>query len=255
MGRCKAWLPWSGQPMLRHVVDTLQSVVSDVVVVGAPDQVLPEVSARRLDDPTEGLGPLAGLAVGLAAVTGPLAFVTATDAPYLTASFIRAVLAVGEAAAPCVGGRIQVLSAVYPGAAAEQARALLASGRRRPLDLLETVGFQTLTEKELPDVRCVEGFNTPSQYLEAIRGQGQHGVKVEFLGRAQKQVRQVIREADPGTLQQVLNQATGDRSLIEEGKVHPAYAVSLDGREFVRDGAVPIGPGERVIVLDAAVGG
>ena len=255
MGRCKAWLPWAGQPMLRHVVETIRTVTSDVVVVGAPDQLLPEVAAERIDDPAEGLGPLAGLAVGLAAVSGPLAFVTATDAPYLTASFIRAVLAVGRPAAPRVGGRIQVLSAVYPTEAAEQAQSLLAEGRRRPLDLLEAVGFQTLTEEEVPDLRCVEGFNTPPQYLEAVSGQPGDGVTVEFLGRAQNKVEKPIRVVDPGPLQQVLIQAVGDCSLIEEGRVRPAYAVSLEGREFVREGAVPIGPGERLIVLDAAVGG
>ena len=241
--------------MLRHVVETIQAVTSDVVVVGAPDQVLPEVSAERIDDVAEGEGPLAGLAVGLAAVAGPLAFVTATDAPYLTPSFIRTVFAVGGAAAPRVGGRIQVLSAVYPTAAAEKAKSLLAAGRRRPLDLLEAVGFRTLTEKEVPDLRCVEGFNTPPQYLEAVQGQGGDGVRVEFLGRAQRKVGKAIRVVDPGTLQQVLAEATGDGSMVEEGKVQPAYAVSLEGREFVREGAVPIGPGERLIVLDAAVGG
>ena len=227
----------------------------DVVVVGAPDQLLPEVAAERIDDPAEGLGPLAGLAVGLAAVSGPLAFVTATDAPFLTASFIRAVLAVGHPVAPRVGGRIQVLSAVYPTQAAEQAQRLLAEGRRRPLDLLEAVGFQTLTEAEVPDLRSVEGFNTPPQYLEAVRGQSGDGVTVEFLGRAQKKVGEATRAVDPGPLQEVLAQASGDGVLIDEGKVHPAYAVSLEGREFVREGAVPIGPGERLIVLDAAVGG
>ena len=255
MGRCKAWLPWAGQPMLRHVVETIQTVTSDVVVVGAPDQILPEVAAQRIDDPAEGLGPLAGLAVGLSAVSGPLAFVTATDAPYLTASFISAVLAVGRPAAARVDGRIQVLSAAYPTDAAEQAQTLLAAGRRRPLDLLEAVGFQTLTEKEVPDLRSVEGFNTPPQYLEAVRGQAGDGVTVEFLGTAQKKVGKSIRVVDPGPLQRVLAEATGDCSLIKERKVHPAFAVSLEGREFVREGAVPIGPGERLIVLDAAVGG
>jgi hypothetical protein len=33
--------------------------------------------------------------------------------------------------------------------------------------------------------------------------------------------------------------------------VAPAFLVSLDGREFVRDARIPIGPGERAIVMDA----
>ena len=255
MGRCKAWLPWQGRPMLGHVVDVLKNVTPDIVVVGAPDQVLPEVPAQRMNDETEGLGPLAGVAVGLEAVRGPYAFVTATDAPYLTEAFVRAVLAVGGPAAPLVAGRVQVLSAAYPALAAEQARDLLNQGLRRPLDLLEALGFAVLAGDDLPDIRSVEGFNTPFQYLEAVREQQTTGVTVEFLGRLEKKVSVATRVVGSGALRDVLNEASPDWPLTEEGKVCSPYAVSLDGREFLRDGAVPIGPGERLIVLDAAVGG
>jgi hypothetical protein len=37
--------------------------------------------------------------------------------------------------------------------------------------------------------------------------------------------------------------------------VTPPFLASIDGRAFFRDAAIPVGPGERVIVLDSAAGG
>src|SRR5713226_9551253 len=83
MGRPKAWLPFHGQPMLARVLARLAPLFEERVVVRAPGQELPEVEARFVDDEQPGLGPVAGLSVGLAAVTRPLAFVISCDAPFV----------------------------------------------------------------------------------------------------------------------------------------------------------------------------
>ena len=57
-----------------------------------------------------------------------------------------------------------------------------------------------------------------------------------------------------GTLESVLGRAPAPLVLCEEGRVARAFQVSLGGRDLVRDGRVPIGPDERVIVRDAAAG-
>jgi len=255
MGRPKAWLPWAGQPILCHVVSRLAEVVDEVIVVAAPDQLLPEVGVRVVSDREGGLGPLAGIAEGLRHAAGELAFVTATDAPYLTAAFVRALLAVGGAAAPSVDGFVHPLSAVYPTSAADRADDLLREGRRRPLDLLEALAFERLSADRLPDVVSVRGFNTPAEYLEASRAEPGAPVTVELMGRARRQAGRRCIDVPVGALREVLGAVSDHVSLVEDGRVATPYRISLDGRAFVCDVEVPIGPGEHVIVLDASVGG
>lgn len=58
-----------------------------------------------------------------------------------------------------------------------------------------------------------------------------------------------------GTLGEVLSNLPESLSLIEGGHVAKSHLVSLGGRDLVRDLAVPVGPDERVIVIDALAGG
>lgn len=256
MGRAKAWLPWAGRPILCHVVERLRAVVDEVWVVAAPDQSLPEVAAPVIADREGGLGPLAGIREGLLHARGELAFVTATDAPYLTDAFVRAVLGVGRAAAPVLDGFVHPLSAAYPSAAAGEAERLLAAGHRRPLDLLERLDYAPLSFDELPDADSVRGFNTPEAYLAAARAEaGALPVILELTGRARARLGASAIEVPAGRLGDVLA-VLGDRLDVVEGdRVARPYAISLEGRTFLRDLQVPIGPGEHVIVLDASVGG
>jgi len=241
--------------MLQHVVERLAEVVDDVWVVAAPDQPLPDVAALVATDREGGLGPLAGIREGLAHARGELAFVTATDAPYLTTAFVRAVLGAGRAAAPMLDGFLHPLSAAYPTAGAEAAGRLLGAGRRRPRDLLEALDFVALGPGDLPDVASVEGFNTAESYLAAARTVDPSPVILELTGRARERVGERAIETPAGRLSDVLR-AVSDRLALTEGeRVARAYKVSLEGRDFLTDLRVPIGPGEHVIVLDAAVGG
>lgn len=258
MGRPKAWLPWRGRPMLVHVVELLRGVVSDVVVVSSsaldPPPLPPPV--RIVRDDTPGEGPLVGLAVGLEALEADLAFATATDVPFLSEAFVRAVLARGVAAAPVVSGFVQTLAAAYPKHAAARARALLAEGRRRPLDLLEACGFEALSSDDLPDLQSLQGFNTPEAYLDAVRADDPDArATLEFVGRPRALAGVDGLAVKVGLLEEVLARAPGGIELVEDGRVAPPFIVSLAGREFVRDARIPIGPGERVIVLDASAGG
>lgn len=256
MGRAKAWLPWRGRPMLVHVVEVLRSVVDDVVVVSSTELDPPPVDARVVRDDLHGEGPLAGLAVGLDALEADLAFATGTDVPYLSASFVRAVLASGGPAAPVVDGFVQTLAAAYPKSAAVTARALLGAGRRRPLDLLEALDYAPLEAHALPDLTSLEGFNTPEAYLTAVRADAPRAeATLEFLGRSRRLAGVDSISVPVGRLADVLGNAPGELAMVEEGRVAPPFIVSLGGRDFVRDAGIPIGADERVVVLDASAGG
>ncbi|MGH8922360.1 MAG: molybdenum cofactor guanylyltransferase, partial [Actinomycetes bacterium] len=106
MGTAKAALEWHGSTLLRRTLGILRRAVDGpLLVVGAPGQPLPEIGpqVQIVEDPQEGLGPLQGIAAGLAALAGgvsgadripgaDVAFVCATDLPFLHPTFVRRVL-------------------------------------------------------------------------------------------------------------------------------------------------------------------
>ncbi len=248
MGRDKPWLPWRGQPVLAHVVEQLGQAVDEVLVVSAPGQALPPTAARQVEDQEEGLGPLAGLRAGLSASAEGLVFVTAADAPFLTPAFVAAVLARGGAAAPEAQGRVQTLSAAYPAKAWRDAEALLAQGKRRPLDLLERIGFERLSLDDLPDPDSIRGFNTPSEYLAAVRADAPGGlarVSLEDPNRDGAGEQQV----PVGTLWEILVAAGADPELLEGDQLAAPYVACLDGRFKLRDARIPVGAGEQIRLI------
>ncbi|HLQ46686.1 MAG TPA: NTP transferase domain-containing protein, partial [Planctomycetaceae bacterium] len=92
MGRPKLSLPFGSELLLPRVVRILREVVSPVVVVAAPDQLVPPLPSNVLivRDEQEYLGPLAGMEAGLRALADAVdvAFVSACDVPLLRPEFI-----------------------------------------------------------------------------------------------------------------------------------------------------------------------
>ncbi|NNL86952.1 MAG: NTP transferase domain-containing protein, partial [Myxococcales bacterium] len=194
---------------------------------------------------------------GLSALAEERAFVVATDTPFLTAEFVRALLAISDAAAPLDGeGFVQPLAAVYPARGAEIAERLLVRGERRPKALLDALSFRAVGADALPAVRSLRGFNTPHAYLEAVRSVVPDArAAVEFFGRPRLALGARRREAPIDTLGGLLAKAAPEIDWLDGGELSREYLVSLDGRAFVRDLKIPVGPGETIIVLDAPAGG
>ena len=97
MGGPKAALEWHGSTLLYRTAAVLARAVNGpVVVVAAPGQDLPSLPAgvEVVEDPVEGMGPMQGIATGLAAVSEAerRAFVCSTDLPFLHPAFVVAVL-------------------------------------------------------------------------------------------------------------------------------------------------------------------
>ncbi len=251
MGRDKAWLPWRGQPMVAHVVSILRPIVDEVVVVASDAFELPTMEARVVRDREPALGPLAGIREGLEQINTDFAFVTGTDAPFLSPAFVTALLSYGCAAAPEIDGHVQTLAAVYPRNALERIGAMLAEGRARPLQLLEELGYRKLSARELPDPKSVRGFNTPDEYLEAVRESGGGTTAtLEFQGRARLAMGYSELEVPIGTLGDVLAPFQPSIGILEGDVVAKAFSISLNGRGLARSAAIPVGPGERICVLD-----
>ena len=217
--------------MVCHVVEKLAETLDDIVVVAAPGQALPELKARIVRDREPHLGPLAGLREGLAAIKNPRAFVTATDAPFLTSGFIKNLLSREEPITPEVDGFTQTLCAVYPAEASRKADEILSAGRRRPLELVESMGFTKIAEHELVDPGSISGFNTPDAYLEAARKIAPHG-QVVITRENGDTVSTPI-----GSLQDVLRAAG-----IEAPETQVTFKQGLTFNGL----SVPVGPGEEL---------
>jgi molybdopterin-guanine dinucleotide biosynthesis protein A len=241
--------------MVAHVVSILRPIVDEVVVVASEGLELPPLEARVVRDREPALGPLAGIREGLEQIRADFAFVTGTDAPFLSPAFVEKLLSCGCAAAPEIDGHVQTLAAVYPREALERIDAMLAEGRARPLQVLEEFGYRKLSEAELPDPQSVRGFNTPDEYLEAVRGsEARATATLEFRGRARLAMGRSELEVPVGTLGDVLAPFQPSIGILDGDVVAEPFSISLNGHGPACSAAIPVGPGERICVLDAAVG-
>jgi molybdopterin-guanine dinucleotide biosynthesis protein A len=256
MGRAKAWLPWFGRPMVEHVVEALRKSVDEIVVVRSPELDLPPLKAQVICDEEPGQGPLAGIRYGLEASSSEFAFVTSVDSPYLSAEYIEALFSFGVTAAPVADDHVQVLSAIYPSRAWKIATEFLVKGKRRPLALLEALQYKPVEVAKSSRRAAWMGFNTPDEYLDAVRLQDPAATaEVEVLGRIASKLECARFRAPVGTLGDVLHRLPESLGLISGGRVSNAHLVSLGGRDLVRDLALPVGPDEKVSVIDALAGG
>ena len=256
MGRAKAWLPWFGKTMIEHVVETVRPVVDEVIVVTSDVVDLPALGARVVLDREDGGGPLVGLREGLETATAEFAFVTSVDAPFLGDEFVENLFSYGKAAAPIADGHVQVLCAVYPCDAWRTADALLAQEIRRPLRLLEALDYHGVEYPASNETPAWKGFNTPEEYLAAVRSRDPEALaEIEFLGRSAGVVGRAKERIAIGTLGELFARLPDSAGLIEDGRLRKSHLVCLGGRDLVRDLSVPVGPGERVSVIDALAGG
>ena len=154
MGRDKASLRFGSETLLARVVRLVGEVAADVVLVAREGQELP-AGFEALRDPAEGLGPLAGIAVGLSAVRGDRALVVACDMPLLRAGLARRLLERSEgvdACVPVVDGYPVPTCAVYARSTAARARELLERRELRPRAFLDGLRTRYVAEDELRDV-------------------------------------------------------------------------------------------------------
>jgi molybdopterin-guanine dinucleotide biosynthesis protein A len=181
MGRPKALLPFGGEVLLHRVVRVLSGVIEPVVVVAGPSQVLPPLPPGVLvaRDDREYLGPLNGLAAGLAALGGraEVAYLTSCDVPFLRPSFVRRVVeGLGEAdvCLPDVGGFKHPLAAAYRVSVLAVVRELIAANRLRPVFLTEAVPTCVLGPADFDeaDLVSLRNVNTPEEYEAAVRAAG-----------------------------------------------------------------------------------
>ncbi len=265
MGSAKASLEWHGSTLLRRATGVLGRVVSGpVVVVRAPDQPLPSLppGVVVVDDPREGLGPLQGIAVGLAAADeagAEAAFVCSTDLPFLHPAFVARVLRSVDGAdvvLPVVRGHRQPLAAAYRTALAPAAAELVAAERLRPAFLFDDAAVAVLDEAALladprlaardPDLDSVHNVNDPAEYA-AARARPAPQVTVRRYG--------VLALAGHGGPQAVRAATVGAAAEAVDLALDRHVVAALDGDRTTRDPEVPLATGDSVAFLSADAGG
>ena len=182
MGTSKALLPFGPETMLQRVVRLLETVVSPIVVVAAPDQQLPALPPAVIvtRDEREGRGPLEGLRAGLKALPADVdaAYVTSCDVPLLDPGFVRQMIDLADGYDVAVveqDGFAHPLSAVYRRATLPHVEDLLANDRLRPAFLFEAVNTRRVSPVQMtsdPELRTLRNLNTTEDYQRALADAG-----------------------------------------------------------------------------------
>ena len=264
MGTPKAALEWHGSTLLRRTADIVSRATDGpVVVVRARGQALPVLPAQVevIDDPREGMGPIQGLAAGLAEIAGraEIAFVCSTDMPFLHPAFVRRVLRAAAEGAdvglPIARGYPQPLAAAYRATLAPVAERLVKEGRLRPAFLFDECVVTRLDEAALradpilaaldPDLDSVVNINEPADY-EAARSRPAPEVTIQRFGAL----------ADGHRGPEAIRAATMADAAALAGLVLGRHVVAaLNGDQITRDGETPLATGDSVSFLSADAGG
>jgi molybdopterin-guanine dinucleotide biosynthesis protein A len=176
MGTDKARLLIGDESFVQRIGRQLSKVTPKVSVVGKMDPT--GLTFPVVQDVHERWGALGGLHAALAACEAQWALVVACDLPYVTAALFNRLLLLAtdfDAVAPVQkDGRRQPLCAVYRVAAClPQAEALIKTGERKPVALLQSVTTRWLEFSEVEDLtganRFFDNINTPKDYARVSK--------------------------------------------------------------------------------------
>ena len=273
MGRAKALLPFDNEPLIAHVVRRLKSWFPEIIVVAAPDQELPELSAVLVRDEIAYQGPVSGIYHGLKAATKDVCFVTSCDAPFLNFELIDHLLeqiSEYDVVVPFWQERFQPLHAIYRTSVVPLLKEQLERGELRPIFLYDKVRTRKIQEAEIrrldPEGLSFLNMNSPADYVAALqlwRERNTISVCVELFGVARMltKTQSVSLDLNEGaTLAQVFS-ALGEklpalvgRVLNSGGLIH-GYSCNLNGLNFVRAPDVKVSSGDKIFILSADAGG
>jgi len=273
MGRAKALLPFDNEPLIAHVVRRFKSWFPEIIVVAAPDQELPELSAVLVRDEIAYQGPVSGIYHGLKAATRDVCFVTSCDAPFLNFELIDHLLeqiSDYDVVVPFWQERFQPLHAIYRTSVVPLLKEQLERGELRPIFLYDKVRTRKIQEAEIrrldPEGLSFLNMNSPADYdaaLQLWRERNTISVCVELFGVARMltKTQSVSLDLNEGaTLAQVFS-ALGEklpalvgRVLNSGGLIH-GYSCNLNGLNFVRAPDVKVSSGDKIFILSADAGG
>ena len=261
MGTPKAALEWHGSTLLRRTVGILaRATGGPVVVVKARGQDLPDLppGTEVVEDPREDMGPVQGIAAGLAALAGKAdaAFVSSTDMPFLHPAFVRRVLRAlceeeADVALPVARGHQQPLAAAYRTSLAETAERLVKENGLRPAFLFAECVVTRLDEALLrqdpvlaaldPELDSVLNVNEPADY-RAARARPAPQVTVEL-----SETLIGSQPRGPRTVRAATVRAAAEDAGLTFGQHIAAALNEANGDQVTSDGATPLVTGDAIL--------
>lgn len=153
----------------------LREITASIVVVTTARRRAGARGVRIAVDRLRGAGPLGGIYTAIQFATPGVALVVAGDMPFLTAPFLRRLLAAAagaDAAVPRAADGWHPLCAVYTPGAAEPIRRRIESGRLKVIDALADLRVREVGPEEIarydPDGTLFFNINTPDDYQRAL---------------------------------------------------------------------------------------
>jgi molybdopterin-guanine dinucleotide biosynthesis protein A len=171
MGRDKAWLPYCGVPLARHVASRVLEAAGAVALVGPPERYS-SLGFPVIPDAFPGSGPLGGVRTALEASEAQWNLVAACDMPglepaFLTELFDAAEREGGDVLVPVSPeGRPEPLCAVWRLGCAGALRKELAQGVRKVAGALAEL---RVTYWPVRERAWLENLNTPQDWARRCR--------------------------------------------------------------------------------------
>ena len=174
MGTDKSQLLLDDQTFVERIAATLLTVTDSIRLVGGRENS----KLATVADVYSQWGALGGLHAALSACRRDWAIVVACDLPFVTSELFRSLASRRgdhDAVVPMQpDGRPQPLAALYRvDPCAHRATELIEAGRRRPLDLLESVNTRWVDFAEIANLDQAQTFfvniNTPDDYYGISR--------------------------------------------------------------------------------------
>src|SRR5262245_64716710 len=129
MGQDKAWLDLGGRPMIKHVIDALREVTSDLSILGSSPRYA-ELGLPVYPDSQRDVGPLEAIRTALTNTEAARVLIVACDLPMVTPDLFKFLLSIDEAETAIVpvgpDSRLETLCALYPRSALEPATRTIA---------------------------------------------------------------------------------------------------------------------------------
>ena len=175
-GRSKALLSIGDQRIIDHQIAVMRTVADEFAVVTADTDRYSALGVPVWADLISDSGPLGGIYTALVNATSSHTLVVASDMPFVTASFLKYLVRVGQdvdVAIPRTTDGYQPLCACYAGTCASVIRRHIESGTLKVTDLLSEVSVHEIGPAELepfdPDERLFFNVNTPDDYARCFK--------------------------------------------------------------------------------------
>lgn len=176
MGRNKALIELDGIPLVARILAKLRPLTHEQLIIANDPAPYRFLGCPIIPDIEAGYGPLMGLYSGLKAASGELVLAVAVDMPFLSTTFLHALLdlaAGNDVVIPETDGRLHPLCAVYRRSTCLPAiETAIAHNQRRLISFHPQVRVRHVPAAELlhfsSDLRELININTPAELETAL---------------------------------------------------------------------------------------